>query len=294
MRDYSAQLGAMAAQGKPAEKKVVQDKKFPKEVLMTKYFNPIVDKAKGQTAASFTFRILPTEDDSSPFKEVKVHTGLKVNGKWQKFTCLSEFGQACPLCETEKGLKDSGKEDDKETAKSYRASDFYIVKGIDRAKESEGVKYWRFKRKFDGTGVFDKIKTLADLFGNILLPDEGYDLYISCTLDTKGNSVISSINCVKPSPLAKTEEQMELWLSEDSTWKDVFREKTTQYLVDVINGVAPYWDDVQKKYINPAQTNKEQATTVQSNTISNSVEANSLLVGESFDGSEVDDSDLPF
>ncbi len=296
MSNYDEQMEAILAQSKPAEKPKTQDKKFSKDVLMTKYFNPMVDKAKGQTSATFKFRILPTSDGTSPFQEIKVHTGLKVGGKWQKFICLSEFGLECPLCETEEGLRKQG---DKEEAKKYRASAFYVVKGIERGKEEEGVKFWRFKKKYDGQGAFDKIATLITLFGNILKPDTGYDLTITCTLDNKGYSTISAINCVLPSPLSTDEQQAAAWLADDATWKDVYSAKTPEYLTDVVNGVAAYWDDATKKFVNPAQLAKTQADqeAAMSGTApasADSVEANPLLSNADFSGEEVNDDDLPF
>lgn len=293
--NYDKAMEAILAQSKPAEKKAPVDKKFPKEVLMTKYFNPMV--TKGQSNATFTFRILPTLDGSSPFQEIKLHTGIKYGGKWQKFICLSEYGEDCPLCDTEAGLKAQG---DKEGAKVYRASSYYVVKGIDRAKESEGVKYWRFKKKYDGTGAFDKIATLITLFGNILKPTDGYDLIISCSLDAKGYSVISSINCVKPSPLSTNEALAQSWLNEDSTWKDVFSKKDAQYLTEIVSGTAAYWDDNLKKFVNPAQLAKEQVAAENAMiaqpqaTATSTIANNDLLKGENFDDTTVEEDELPF
>ena len=303
--NFDAQLSAILAQGNPSKTTKKEDQKFSNDELMKKYFVPFVPK--GQRDAIFKFRIIPTNDGTSPFKEVKFHV-TKIGGKWQKLLCLKEHGQDCPLCDTAEALTAQG---DKEEAKKYRPAVFYIVRGIERGKEHEGVKFWRFRKNYKNKGEFDKIVSLCNIFGNIVHPQTGYDLTIECGLDDKGNSQIRTIACVTPSPISSDDAQAQAWINDDTTWKDVFRPKTSEYLTDVVYGRAAYWDDAQKKFIRPgaedaAATNGQDEMAKfsaefaaikngTSSTPSTSVENNPLLQGESFDGvADVEDDDMPF
>lgn len=295
-----AQLEAILAQAKPAEKGKSNDngKKFTKEVLQTKFFNPTIDVAKGQKTAKYTVRLLPSKDDTTPFPETKVHTGIKYYGEWTRFVCLKEFGENCPLCQTENGHRISG---DKEEAKKFRASEFYVIKLIDRAKEEEGPKFWRFRKNYKGMGAFDKIAALADIFGEAILdPENGYDLVITCGLDDKNNMVITNIVCVEKSPLSKDPELAKAWQEDATTWQDVFSKKSVEYLTQIVEGKAAYWDKAQKKMIFPGGA--PVAGNTANKNVDNTVDGNPLLKDESYSvdddnveaDTEVNEDELPF
>lgn len=249
----NSDLSAIIAQGSKGNF-TKTEQKFSKEVLLQKYYVPRVDKQKGQTQNITKFRIIPNPEGGSPFQEVHFHY-MKVNGKWVKLLCLSETGEDCPICDAHEGLMSMG---NKEDARQYRKSLFYIVRGIERGKEHEGVKFWRFKKNFKGTGEFDKILAKINLGFNILDPHEGYDLHVSCGLDERKNSVIQDISCVKPSPLAESEDEIQALINDDTTWKDVFRPKTKEYMEDVVEGRAQYWDNDLKKYVRPGEAEEIQ------------------------------------
>jgi len=298
MSDYNDDLAAIKAQGQNQKFPKKEDQKFTNSELLKKYFFPIVPK--GQTNSTFKFRIIPNKEGGTPFKEVKFHY-MKVGTKWQKLLCLEEHGHDCPLCDTYQGLVATG---DKEEAKKYRSSTFYIVRGIDRNKEEEGVKFWRFKKNFKGNGDFDKIDAKIDVYGNIIHPETGYDLILTCGLDDRGNSLVKDISCVEKTPLASTPEKIKSLIEDDTTWKDVFRPKSKQDLEDVVLGRAQYWDDILKKYVRPGEDGV--AVPVDNNTsqeskapVSNSVDKNPLMKGEAIEetnivSNDIDDDDLPF
>ena len=232
MSNYDNQMSAVIAQGTSTKNAKKDNQKFTTSELLKKYFVPIVPK--GQTSALFKFRVIPEEDGTSPFKEVYFHY-MKVGNKWQKLLCLKQCGDDCPLCETNQALLiDENKED----AMKYRASVYYVVKGVERGKEHEGVKFWRFRKNYKGKGEFDKILSKFNIHGNILHPETGWDLTIDCALDDKGNSYVRDIACVEKTKLSNDPKEMETLLKDDTTWKDIFKPKPKDFLEDVIYGRA--------------------------------------------------------
>lgn len=285
----NSRVEALKAQGSNKKSfKKDPDQKFSNSELLKKFFSPFVPK--GQTEAIFKFRIIPkaTEDE---FEEVKFHY-MKVGKKWEKFLCLEEHDHDCPLCEAFQGLKARG--ESKEEYNKYRSSVFYIVKGIDRAKEHEGPKFWRFKKNFKGKGEFDKIVSCINIYGDVIDANEGYDLTIECALDDRGNSYVRNIACVKSTPLSSDKQQAEQWINDTTTWKDVFRPKTEEHLQLVVEGRAPYWDENLKKFITPGQEN----IVPDENVNSGELKDNPLMKDEKLDEDSLlddeDDSDLPF
>lgn len=244
----NSDLSAILAQATNAKPKA-EGAKFNKDELMKKFFNPRIDKKLGKTSEIFKARIVPNPNGGSPFQIVKFHY-MQVNGKWEKLLCLDEVGQECPLCEAHQGLFQNG---NKEDAKKYRPSEFYIVRVIQRGKENEGIKFWRFKKNYKGQGEFDKIINLINLGIDVLNPETGFDLNISCGLDDRGNSVVQSIVHLQPSKLAETEEEMKRLINDDTKWSDVFRPKTKEHLEDVVAGRAQYWNAELRKYVRPGE-----------------------------------------
>jgi hypothetical protein len=155
----------------------------------------------------------------------------------------------------------SGKEEDKKIASSYRSREFYIVRGIERGKEHEGVKFWRFNKVSDGSGIMDKLiplmKRLDDKKpggGAIWRPDaEGRDIVISTVRDTskskEGYTKVSQIMVEDPSVLSADEAQANTWLSDPTTWKDIYKKKPIEFLHIVAEGSEPVWDKEAKKFV---------------------------------------------
>ena len=145
--------------------------KMSQDERMKKYFALILeDKEK---TGSRKIRILPTPDGSSPFKEAWYHE-IQVGGKWQKFYDPGKNdNERSPLNEVYEELISTGKESDKELAKQYRSRKFYIVKLIDRDREEDGPKFWRFKHNYKNEGILDKIIPIWRNKGDITDPEKG-------------------------------------------------------------------------------------------------------------------------
>jgi glutaredoxin len=185
----------------------------------------------------------------------------------------------CPLCAKAKkilstqdpSLKNVKKEDLTEAQKvvweknkkifidagKWEAKKFYIVKGIDKGAEKDGVKFWRFKHNFKNQGTLDKLFPILDLYNTtngVSFADahNGTDLDIvmaDTVFNNRTYKTISAIAARGKSPLHSDPIMMQQWLDDKTTWRDVFLPKkapnTTpvQFLEMVANGVNPYWED---------------------------------------------------
>lgn len=161
-------------------------------------------------------------------------------------------------------LKIKAKNDEiyKEAIK-WEAKKFYIVRGIDKGMEKDGVKFWRFKHNYKNQGTLDKLLPILEDYMTSQQADfsdamTGTDLNIIMT-DSEFNGhvykAISAITAKGKSPLHADPQVMRAWLDDDITWRDVFLPKkapnTTpfEFLEMVANGASPYWEDTD-------QTNK--------------------------------------
>ena len=240
--------------------KNTEDKKTTKmssEDRLKKYFSEKL--AKGVKSQTKRFRILPNKDGNSPFTEVYYHE-KQVNGKWEKIYCSHlNDGEHCPLCEAKDALYEDGSERAKKLAKEFIARKFYVVKGIDRDNEEDGVKFWRFKHKYTGDGIMDKIIPLFKLKGDISDPREGRDLLMTTGRNDKQHSVVNSIMADDVSILTTDKEKANVWFSNVETHRDVYSKKPQEYLDIVATNKTPIWDSEQKKFV--AEEDKEEKET---------------------------------
>lgn len=185
----------------------------------------------------------------------------------------------CPLCEkykqilatqnpTLKGIKKENmsasqlkikEANDKiyKDAIKFEAKKFYIIKGIDKGAEKDGVKFWRFKHNFKNQGTIDKLHPiLVDYMNQYKVsyadPIDGCDLSITMAdSEFMGRTYkqITAITTRNKVPLHTDKYVMEEWLNDTTTWRDVFLPKKApntsvyEYLVMLSNGENPYWDD---------------------------------------------------
>jgi len=225
--------------------------KMSQEERMKKYFAAIL--TKDETQGQRRVRILPTTDGSSPFKEVWFHE-LYIDGKWQKFYDPGKNdNERSPLNEVYDELMSTGKDSDKELARQYRPRKFYIVKVIDRDKEQDGPKFWRFKHNYKQEGIFDKIIPIYKAKGDVADPDNGRDLILELTKakTPKGAyyTVIQTVMYDDPEAIHQDAETMDSWVNDELTWEDVYSKKPTEYLEALARGETPRWDSDAGKYI---------------------------------------------
>jgi len=271
--------------------------KISNEERLKKYFTEKLQK--GQKSAEKVFRILPSKDPKqSPFQEIYIHE-MTVNGKFEKILCpkLNDGGE-CKICEAKEALYETGGKKQKALASSFTARKFYVVKGIDRDNEADGVKFWRFKHKFTGDGVMDKLIPVLKKRGNIMDPRTGRDIEITTNRNEKGWSVVTSIMAGDESVLTdpKSPEAKE-WMSNEETWKDVYSMKPTEYINIVAEQKTPVWDSELKKYV--AEEDKEEKETASLEEEINMMdgfgeEDEKELETVSLDSDDDDDDELPF
>ena len=225
--------------------------KMSQDERMKKYFALILsDKEKsGQRKV----RILPTLDGSSPFKEVWYHE-IQVNGQWVKlYDPGKNDNERSPLNEVYEELMATGKDSDKELAKQYKSRKFYIVKVIDREKEEEGPKFWRFKHNYKNDGILDKIIPIWRNKGDITDPEKGRDLIIELNKSKAPNgkeyTAISTIMHDDPSVLNVDAAQSKAWINDELTWADVYSKKPVEYLEAIAEGKTPKWDNDKGGYV---------------------------------------------
>jgi len=220
------------------------------EERMKKYFTTILPQGKRE--GEKRIRILPAADGGSPFEEVYFHE-IQVDGKWLKLWDPKQEGKRSPLNEVKDSLEATGRDEDKELARSYRARKFYIVKVIDRDLEEDGPKFWRFKHNSKQEGIFDKIFPIFRSKGDITDPQTGRDLILTLTLAKSNNgkdyTSISSIIQEDPSVLHADAETTSNWIEDSLVWSDVYAKKTEDYLEMVANGETPRWSNEKKGWV---------------------------------------------
>ena len=160
-------------------------------------------------------------------------------------------------------------------ANKWEAKKFYIVRGIDKGAEKDGVKFWRFKHNFRNQGTLDKILPILEEYMTVHQADfadakNGTDLNITMA-DTEFNGhvykTISAISFRGKSPLHADPILMRQWLDDDIIWRDVFLPKKApnitpyEFLDMVVKGTNPYWDDTDsnnKHWVFPGRPDLEE------------------------------------
>jgi len=244
-------LDAVLAQYEKAKGGSNGANKMSQEDRMKKYFAAIL--TQNETSGQKRLRILPTPDGSSPFKEVWYHE-VQVEGKWNKiYDPGKNDNERSPLTEIHDELMSTGKESDRELAKSYKPRKFYIVKVIDRDNEADGVKFWRFKHNYKNEGILDKIIPIWKAKGDITDPEKGRDLIIELAKakTPKGATytVIQTVMHDDPSPVHADAETAKSWIEDPLTWADVYSKKPVEYLEAIARGETPRWSSELGKYV---------------------------------------------
>jgi hypothetical protein len=250
-------LDAMLAQYETNNKPKYENKE-KKVYSLDNYFTTYIPD--GVKAATKEIRILPTVDGKSPFVVVHAHK-VQVEGKWTTFTCLKhEKNEPCPFCEAREALLATGKDSDKELAKTYNAKKMYVVKVIDRNAEEEGVKFWRFNHDYRSTGTYDKIYAVLTALKkdrDITSATNGRDLTISISRDQNNKPQIVSINAQDSGPLSEDATKLATWTADVRTWEDVYAVKSYDFLEIIVKGGIPAWDKEAKKFVDKASLKSE-------------------------------------
>lgn len=242
--------------------------------------------ADNEQKRTINIRIVLTEDIDGKKKfaiPVNIHSlKLSLNqnrqnkvakGGYKSFICLNDhhvkddLGQnGCPLCQKKfKIFEEANKVEDVNEKKaickqaySYDTKTSYIVRCIERGKEDEGIKFWRFNKHDDGSGPFDIIKEMWTTYHNaginIFDYKGGIDLILTLTKAPKKNenstekTAIKIMADVAPKPLG-TDEQIQMWVNDEKDWKDMYRAKSFDYLALIADDKTPVFDAENKKWV---------------------------------------------
>lgn len=228
----------------------------------------------GETEKTITIRLLPMDlKTGNPFVIIHTHnvkvpsTMVKPGEKpYKSYICLAKnadinhekFGNKCPFCEINKeAYNESTKHTDPQLIESYRkvslanlSREAVICRCIERGKEDEGVKFWKFNLRADKSDPYNQIIKLATLrkeeaerkgkINNILDIFEGRDLNITFTAE--GTSAPTIVDDSDRSPLSTDEELMKKWIYDEKKWQDVFTCKPYEYLCLVSQNKTPWFD----------------------------------------------------
>lgn len=283
-------------------------KKMPKQESVRKtefneknYLNTRL--GENETEREFNVRIILTKDiDGRDKVAIPIEThSIMLNDKQQKaktiskskfksFICLNDphltqngnNHDGCPLCQKKSELfaeaestSTKGSAEWKAICKNaykYESKTTYIVRCIERGKEDEGVKFWRFNKRDDGSGIYDQLLDIAKLYlkHNIRVYDyeTGYDIVVKLTKDvdpTPGapdKTIVKVQADVLPSRLAETQEEIDAIVNDPKDWRDMYSAKSYDYLKLVADGESPVWDKENQKlvaWVDPEELKKRSA-----------------------------------
>lgn len=286
--------------------------------------------AEGEDEKTLTIRLLPMDlETGSPFAKIHVHN-VKVPQEMVKpgekpyktYICLNKtegidherFGTKCPFCEMNyAAYLESTKETDPVKKKAlvdaslaFKSQEAVIVRCIERGKENEGVKFWKFNiRVKDKLDPYNQILKLAKMreesakkkgeVNNILDIYDGRDLNVTITSSEKSAPTI--VDDSDRSPLSKDEELMKKWIFDTKKWQEVFTCKPYEYLNLVAQMRIPWFDKQKGMWVDKEEYEKEHgANTSEINQEIKDAEAKikETEKNKSFASSlEIDDDDLP-
>jgi hypothetical protein len=243
------------------------------------YLNVRLDK--GEEEKTLTIRLLPMDlTTGNPFVKIHVHNvqvpkELVSEGQkpYKSFICLhnnkdidhERYGDKCPYCELNyNAYVESTKATDPIEKKSWqkislqnKSEEAVIVRCIERGKENEGVKFWKFNIRDDKTDPYNQILKLWTLrkesaekkgeVNNILDIYNGRDLNV--TITKEGTSAPQIVDDSDRSPLSKDENQMREWIFDKKKWQDVFTCKPYDYLKLVSEMRVPWFDKKAEKWV---------------------------------------------
>jgi hypothetical protein len=235
------------------------ENKSEKTYDLKNYFNTHIKD--GVKSATKQIRILPSSDGKSPFVEMYGHK-IKVDGEWKTFPCLKhEKDEPCPFCEARQALLSTGLPSDKEIAKDYSPRMMYVVKIIDREKEHEGVKFWRFNHDYRKEGIYDKIiGVLNAIKKDITDVSNGRDLLLTINRNQTGAPIVSAVAAMDPTPLSEDETTANEWISDTRVWEDVYSVRSYDYLEIIVKGGTPAWDKENKRFVDKASLKSDSET----------------------------------
>lgn len=298
--------------------------------------NYLDTKLGDEDERTITIRILPVSGEDGNFRiAVKTHN-LKVNKRiansgFKSFLCLNDHQIPgydphirCPLCEKSQFYFNEAKKYRKTDpvkskalfmkACSLKSKITYIVRVIERGKENEGIKFWRFNENTQGKGIYDSLIALYKQRKNDMA-EEGIENYNIFDLDEGRDIVLNLKRTVRADgqqgvaiqitdksinkPLTNDVEQGNAWINDVKKWYNAYTVKSKEYLAIVADDKIPYKDPTTGMLTAKTEQDFRDFET-RKETDKEGIEAASAILSENFSQiqsakkTEDDKIDLPF
>lgn len=213
------------------------------------------NKEKSQTIwrpgiGKHSVRIVPSAyDKTNPFKEMYLYYEISN----RMMPALSNFGEADPILEFTKKLRQSSEKENWQLAKKLEPKMRVFVPVIVRGEEDKGVRLWEF-----GKQVYMDLLAIAEDedVGDFTDPIQGRDL----TVETQGKETTglmyntSTVRIrTKITPLSENADQVKLWLTTQPDPMSLFKKFSYDEMKSALLA-----------YLNPEEEIKEQADSVES------------------------------
>lgn len=288
----------------------------------------------GETKRQIFFRLIPISPNSNKMTvPVEIHS-MKVDKEvaksgFKSFICLNDphlenhDSRGCPLCNKVNELFEKANQypqgDDVRRAlcrEAYKLRDqhkiVYIARGIERGKEDEGVKFWRFNKYKNGNGIYDSLLNIyeqrqaeAKMAGvcdnyNVFDLYNGHDIVLTITRSEKDGeqngdkTEISIMDSSFQTPLSNDPNKINEWINDPKDWREMYTTKSYDYLQIIANGGIPYFDRANQKWVDKELMRKQNEAADQY--------GQQILNNSSFDGvngvvlppDPMQGNDLPF
>ena len=248
---------------------------------------------------TLTIRLLPfSETNNTPFEKVYMHY---VPRQRKSLPCPThnKLGDKCPFCEINKqawknyneltamaeklnknesltkeemekyptavSLKEISKlqEDLKAQAKAANAQENWVCRCIERGKENEGPKFWKFSNSKNSP--YAQIMELWNMRyekkgENIFDLNEGKDLEITIKRGSDGKTTSYYIVCAdNQSPLTTDFDLGNAWITDAKKWNDVYKVQPYDKMEVYALGGEPYYDRAQQKFVDKAEYERKKA-----------------------------------
>ena len=197
-----------------------------------------------------SIRIVPSAyDKSNPFKEMYVYYEISN----RMMPALSNYGEADPILEFTKKLRQSSEKENWQLAKKLEPKMRVFVPVIVRGEEDKGVRLWEF-----GKQVYMDLLAIAEDedVGDFTDPIEGRDL----TVETQGKETTglmfntSTVRIrTKITPLTDDADKAKLWLTTQPDPMTLFKKFSYEEMKSSL-----------LTYLNPEEEIKENADSVES------------------------------
>lgn len=283
--------------------------------------------SNGETSKKITIRLLPISSDSnSAFLRIRSHY-IRVNAalateskkNMKGYVCCKhtpelheKYGDKCAICDAHdkfiKLYKEATNPSDKkmyeDLMKETGVIDYWVVRCIERGKEDEGVKFWKFPASRTKKGIYDTLISLYltrkqesidagdEVPYNIFDLNNGKDIVLTITSGNDKTS-ITVVDAGRPSPLSKDMNQMIEWVNDEKKWTDVYGIKSYDYLKIVLSGEVPYYDKEQGKFVPKSEidSKKKEEKEISEEEI---IKIEKKLQDSSISDVEDEGEDLPF